>query len=106
MMFDQDLPNSSWAEDASIFVYIQNMCPHVILKDKTPKEVFLGIKPEVGHLRIFGCHVYIHVPKEKRRKMEPSCKKGFFVGNSEKFKDYRIYVSGQRKIEVRICDFP
>jgi hypothetical protein len=50
-------------------MYIQNRCPHVILKDKTPEEVLLVIKPEVGHLRIFGCPVYIHVPKEKRTKI-------------------------------------
>jgi hypothetical protein len=81
-------------------VYIQNRCPRAILKDKTPEEVFLGIKPEVGHIRIFGCPVYIHVPKEKRTKMEPSGKKGIFVGYNENSKDYRIHVPGQRKIEV------
>jgi hypothetical protein len=70
------------------------------LKEKTPEEVLSGIKPEVGNLRIFGCPVYIHVPKEKRTKMEPSGKKGVFVGYSENSKDYIIYVSGQMKIEV------
>jgi hypothetical protein len=100
VMFDQDLPKTLWAEATSTVVYIQNRCPHVILKDKTPEEVFSGIKPEVGHLRIFGCPVYIHVPKEKRTKMEPSGKKGVFVGYSENSKAYRIYVPGQRKIEV------
>jgi hypothetical protein len=82
-------------------VYIQNRCPRSILKDKTPEEVFLGIKPEVGHLRIFECTVYIHVPKEKRTKMESSRKKRVLVGYSENSKAYRIYVPGQRKIEVR-----
>jgi hypothetical protein len=96
MMFDQDLPNSLWAKATSIVVYIQNRCPHAISRDKTPEEVFSGIKPEVGHLRIFGCSVYIHVPKEKRTKMEPSGKKGVFVGYSENSKAYMIYVPGQR----------
>jgi hypothetical protein len=32
--------------------------------------------------------------------MEPSGKKGVFVGYSENSKAYRIYVPGQRKIEV------
>jgi hypothetical protein len=100
MMFDQDLPNSLWAEATSTAVYIQNMCPHAILKDKTPEEVFSVIKPEVGYLRIFGSPVYIHVPKEKRTKMEPSGKKGAFVGYNENSKAYRIYVPGQRQIEV------
>ena len=43
----------------------------------------------------------IYVPKEKRTKMEPSGKKGVFVGYNENSKSYRIYVPGQRKIEVR-----
>ena len=85
-------------EATSTTVYIQNRCPHAIFKDKTPKEVFSWIKPEVRHLRIFGCPVYIHVPKEKRTKMEPSSKKGVFVGYSKNSKAYRIYVTGQRKI--------
>jgi hypothetical protein len=98
MMFDQDLPNYLWAEATSTAVYIRNRCPHAILKEKTPEEVFLGIKPEVEHLRIFGCPVYIHVPKENRTKMEPSGKKGVFVGYSEKSKAYMIYVLVQRQI--------
>ena len=51
-------------------------------------------------MRIFGTPVYIHVPKEKRAKREPSGKKGIFVGYSESSKAYRIYVPGQRYIEV------
>jgi hypothetical protein len=85
---------------ASTVVYVQNRSSHAALGDKTPEEAFTGEKPKVGHLRIFGCPVYIHVPKEKRMKMEPSEKKGTFVGYSETAKAYRIYVPGQRYIEV------
>jgi hypothetical protein len=101
MMFDQDLPKYLWADATSIAMYIQNRFPHAKLKDKTLEEVSSGIKPKVGHLRIFGCLVYIHVPKEKRTKVEPSGKKGVFLGYNEKSKAYRIYVLGQKKIEVR-----
>jgi hypothetical protein len=44
--------------------------------------------------------VFIHVPKEKRTKLEPSGKKGTFVGYSEILKAYRIYIPGQRQIEI------
>ena len=98
MMHDIDLPFSLWAEVVGTVVYLQNRCPHFILGDKTPEEKFTGVKPAVGHLRIFGCHVYIHVPKEKRSKLEPSGKKGIFVGYSETSKAYRIYIPGQRYI--------
>jgi hypothetical protein len=52
------------------------------LGDKTPEEAFSGVKPEIGHLRIFGCLVYIHVLVEKRMKLEPSRQKGIFLGTT------------------------
>ena len=52
------------------------------------------------HLQIFGFTVNIHVPKDKRRKLEPSRKKGTFVGYSESPNSYRICIPGSRKIQV------
>ena len=40
------------------------------------------------------CPVYIHVPK-----LEPSCKKGTFVGYCKSSKAYRIYIPRSRQIE-------
>ena len=100
MMFDQYLPNSLWVEATSTTIYIQNRCSHAILENKTPEKTFSGKKPDAGHLRVFECPVYIHVPKEKRTKMEPLGKKGIFVGYSESSKAYRIYVPGQKQTEV------
>lgn len=100
MIHDQDLPMYLWGEACSMAVYVQNQSPHRVLGNKTPEEVFSGKKPSVEHLRIFGCPVYIHVAKDKRSKLEPSGKKGTFVGYSETSKAYRIYVPGQRYIEV------
>jgi len=51
-------------------------------------------------LRIFGCHVYIHVPHEKRSKLDPSGLKRIFVGYSETLKEYRVYVLGHRQIDI------
>ena len=71
MLHDQDLPMHLWAEAARTTVYVQNRTPHRVLENKTPEEVFFGKKPEVSHLRIFSCPVYIHIPKEKRTKLDP-----------------------------------
>ena len=102
MLHDQDLPMHLWAEAARTAVYVQNHTPHRVLENKTPKEVFSGKKPEVSHLRIFGCPVYIHIPKEKRTKLDPSGKKGIFVGYSKSSKAYRIYFPGFKKIKHRL----
>ena len=90
MLHDQDLPMHLWVEAARTTMYVHNFTPHRVLKNKTPEEVFSGKKPEVTHLRIFGCPVYIHIPKEKTTKLDPSGKKGIFVGYSESSKAYRI----------------
>ena len=44
--------------------------------------------------------MYIHIPKEKRTKLDPSGKKGIFVGYSESSKAYRIYFPGYKKIDI------
>ena len=80
MLHDQDFPMHLWAEAARTMVYVQNRTPHRVLKNKTPEEVFSGKKLEVIHLRIFSCTMYKHIPKKKRTKLDPSGKKGIFVG--------------------------
>ena len=62
--------------------------------------MYIGKKPEVSHLKIFGCPVYVHIPKEKRTKLDPSGKKGIFVGYSKDSKAFRIYISGFHHIEI------
>jgi hypothetical protein len=62
--------------------------------------MFTRKNPEVSHLKIFGCPVFIHIPKEKRNKMEPSGKKGIFVGYCEVSKAFRIYIPGHCHIEI------
>ena len=89
-----------WGEATITTIYVQNISPHRILKDMTPEEDFSGKKPNVENLRIFGCHVYFHIPKDKRNKLEPSGNKGIFVGYSDSSKAYRIYIPEQQKIEV------
>jgi hypothetical protein len=89
-----------WAKIAMTTVYVQNRLLHSALGLKKPEEMFTGKKPEVSHLKIFECPVFIHIPKEKRNKLNPLRKKGIFVGYCEVSKAFIIYISGQHHIEV------
>jgi transposase InsO family protein len=100
MIHDQDLPMCLWAKVAMAAVYVQNRLSRSALGFKTLEEMFTGKKPEVSHLKICGCPVFIHIPKEKRNKLEPSGKKGIFVGYCEVSKAFRIYIPGHRHIEI------
>ena len=63
-------------------------------------QLFSSEKPGISHLQIFGCPIYMHIPKENRMKMEPSGKKGSFVGYIETSKAFQIYVPGEIHVEV------
>ena len=44
--------------------------------------------------------MYIHVSKEKTTKLDPSGRKGVFVGYNDTTKAYRIYFAGFKKIDI------
>ena len=89
-----------WEETTRTTIYVHNRISHSTLGNKTPEDMFTGENLEVSHLKIFGSLVYIHIPKEKRSKLDPLGKKGLFVGYSEQSKAYRIYIPGYRQIEL------
>ena len=60
-------------------VYVQNKKLHQTLKNITLEEAFTRVKAEIEHFRIFGCPVYLHVPKEKKSKLDPSGRKNTFM---------------------------
>ena len=62
--------------------------------------MYTGKKLEVSHLKIFGCMVYVHILKEKRTKLDPSGKKGIFVGYCEVSKAFRIYISRFHHLDI------
>jgi hypothetical protein len=81
MIHDQDLPMCLWAEVAMAAVYVQNRLPHSALGLKTPEEIFTGKKPEVSHFKIFGCPVFIHIPKKQAGTLRKDCNVPFPLGS-------------------------
>jgi hypothetical protein len=65
MLNEKNLPNYFWVEMVIIVVYIMNRTPTTVIHGMTPKEIFIGKKPNVSHLILFGCITYVHVPDEK-----------------------------------------
>ena len=44
--------------------------------------------------------MYIHIPKEKRTKIDSSGRKGIFIGYSDTSKAYQIHFPGFKKIDI------
>lgn len=87
------LPHFYWKEAVATACYVQNCLFTGTMSHKTPYELWHGTKPDVTHLRIFGCPAYAFVPKEKRSKLDAKALKMTFVGYGDRFgvKAYRLY---------------
>jgi hypothetical protein len=44
---------------------------HNALGFKNLEQMFTGKKPELIHIKMFGCPVFVHIPKEKRTNLDP-----------------------------------
>jgi hypothetical protein len=69
MILLQGLELEFWGEMVDTTVYIKNRCPIKVLDSKIPQEAWNGRKPNVFHLRVFGCKAFAHVPDEKKIKL-------------------------------------
>ena len=100
MLHDSNLGKIFWAEALATAVYIRNRCPTSALVLKTPFEGLYGKKPNVKHLRIFGCTAYGHIPKQSRGKLDSKSIKCIFLGYSSLQKGYRLYDPIKNKVVI------
>ncbi|KAK8954179.1 hypothetical protein KSP39_PZI002872 [Platanthera zijinensis] len=100
MLHHHGLPQELWAEAAQTAVYVLNRSPTRSLEEGTPYEAWRKKKPNVQHLRTFGCVAYKHIPKEGRKKLEMKAEKGIFIGYSQQSKAYRIYNPKTQKLSI------
>jgi transposase InsO family protein len=55
MLNEKNLPIYFWVEAVAIIVYIMNRTPTTVIHGMTLEEKFTGKKPDVSHLKVFGC---------------------------------------------------
>ena len=65
MLSDLKLPKRFWAEALPTATYLHNRSPTNAVQKMTPYEAWMGMKPNVSHLRVFGCDAYSHLPKDE-----------------------------------------
>ena len=100
LMFEKNVPHTYWAGAVSTIVDIMNRTPIAAMHDVTLEEKFTGVKPDLSHLKVFGCIAYVHVPDELRTKLDPKAEKCVFIGYSLEQKGYRCYNPLTHKLRV------
>lgn len=74
------LPHSFWAEAVVHTTDIRNRFSGPNRNEKSSWELATASKPRVDHLRVFGCLAWVHVPKEKIKKLDFKSEKGLLLG--------------------------
>ena len=88
-----------WAEAVNTAVHVLNRSASS-KKTATPYELWVGTKPHLEHLRIFGSQVFAHVPKQFTRKFDARSKPNIFVGYDGDSSNYRVYDPETKKVGV------
>ena len=99
------LPRKFWAEALSTAVYLRNRSPTTAVHNMTPYKALKGVKPDVAHLKQFGCVCYAHMPKDEHKKLDPKVKKCTFLDYCDCVKGYRLYddVKGRVPHSLDVC---
>lgn len=102
MIHGQGLAKYLWGEAVLTAVYLTNRSPTSSLKNEmknlTPAEMWYRKKPDISKLRIFGAIAHVHVPKEKRGKLDSKSMKTIMVGYGNN--GYRLWNEEKRQLII------
>ena len=102
-LIETNLPRFLWAEAFQYAVWTKNQTPTCTLKNKTPIEMAMGIKPDLRDIHAWGTKGYVMV--KGRSKLKLQVDPAFFVGYDKESKGYQMYwpnkhtVSTERNIQ-------
>ena len=90
MIKESGLGKQYWCEAMMTAADIRNILPNSMNNSSSPFEMVLKKKPRFDHMRVFGEQCYAHVPREKRKKLDDTGVKCYFLGYEKKHKAYRL----------------
>ena len=81
-------------------IYVLNRCPTLAVKNVTLEEAWSGVKPLIDHFRVFGCITHVHVPEERRTKLDNRSITCVLLGVSKESKGYRLFDLVAKRVVV------
>lgn len=100
MMQSTMLPQKLWAEAVNTSCYILNRTGPTKTDGVSPYELWTGKQAPVDHLKIFGTQCFVHIPKQKRQKLDAKAIKGYLVGYCGNKDGYRVYIPEKNDIAL------
>ena len=98
MLSDAKLPKHFWGEALYTAVHVINLTPTVALDSEVPDKIWFGKNVSYGHLHVFGCKAFVHVPKDERSKLDAKTRQCIFIGYGQDEFGYRLYDPIEKKL--------
>ena len=101
IMMQMNVPKHFWSYGVLTATYLINRLPSRVLDFLCPLEVLQQKKPDLSHLKVFGCTCFVHLSATQRRdKLDPRAVKCVFLGYSQTQKGYRCYDTTAKRLFV------
>ena len=91
MLISSGLPQNMWGEAILSANYLLNKVPKK-KAEKTPYELWKGMKPSYKYLRVWGCLAKVAVPPPKKVRIGPKTIDCIFIGYAHNSAAYRFLV--------------
>ena len=98
MFSDAKLFKSFQAQAMHTAIDFINISPTNPLDGDVPERVQTGKDVSDKYLRVFGCRVYVHIPKDERSKLDDKAKESIFLGYGHEEFGYRLWDPMARKL--------
>lgn len=95
-----NIPNSFWREAVRHATYLINRVVTRSFQGQTPYEVLRSKKPNISHLRVFGCVCYARTETPGRKKLDDRSRSLIHLGTEPGSKAYRLVDPLSKKIVV------
>ena len=91
MLISSSLPQNMWGEAILSANYLLNKVPKK-KAEKTPYELWKGMKPSYKYLRVWGCLAKVAVPPPKKVRIGPKTIDCIFIGYAHNGAAYRFLI--------------
>lgn len=98
IMKHMSVANYLWREAVRHSTYLLNRIAARVIRDRTPYEALRGVKPNIGHLRVFGCIGYAKVEAKLLKKLDDRSRILVHLGTEHGSKAYRMFDPNTKRI--------
>ncbi len=94
------VPGRFWGEAVRHAVHLLNRLPTKAMGDRTPFEAWTGRKPQLGHLKVFGCTAHAKNTQPHLKKLDDRSAPYVYLGVEEGSKAHRLFDPRRGRIHV------